>query len=159
MFGGKEVSNPESLNWKLIRARDVERHAAVRKLLSSGKLKTGKDFYYAALIFQHSVTPDDLVVAHTLAVTAATKGESGGKWLAAATMDRYLWRIKQPQVFGTQFQKEANGRWTMSPYSQEILSDAMRALWCVVPTTQQERIMKKAQDGNPLESTAVRDCE
>ncbi len=115
MFGGRQVQKPEELDWKRIEVRDGERHAAVRKLLAEGKVKSGTDCWFGALIFQHSSSPEDLMLAHVLAATAATTGNTNGKWLAAASLDRYLWQIEQPQVFGTQFQKGADGRWTMAP--------------------------------------------
>ena len=31
------------------------------------------------------------------------RGGSADKWIAAATLDRYLQSINQPQVFGTQY--------------------------------------------------------
>jgi hypothetical protein len=73
------------------------------KLVDAGKLQSGKDFFYAALIFQHSFEGPNLILAHALAATAAAKGEASGRWLTASSFDRYLWSLKQPQVFGTQF--------------------------------------------------------
>jgi hypothetical protein len=158
MFGDKQLLLPD-LHGKSIEARDEERHAATRKLLAGGKVKSGTDFWLSAIIFQHSFKPEDLMLAHILAVTAAAKGNRNGKWLAAASLDRYLWTINQPQVFGTNFKKTADDKWTNEPFAKETLSDAERVIWCVVPLAEQQRILKDLQEGKPLAPTGTRDCK
>jgi hypothetical protein len=158
MFGGKPLRAPD-LHGKSVAERDEEREAAVRKLLSEGKIKSGTDFWLSALIFQHSTKAEGVLLAHVLASTAAAKGNSNGKWLAAASLDRYLWDINQPQVFGTQFKKDSEGKWTMEPYAHATLSDSERAIWCVVPLTQQTEIVEDSQRGAPLASTGIRECK
>ena len=158
MFGGKQIAPPDR-HGKSVAERDEERQAAIRKLLSEGKLRSGTDFWLAALIFQHSSKSQDVMLAHILAVTATAKGSANGKWLSAATLDRYLWDVSQPQVFGTQFKKDAQGKWTMEPYAREALSDAERAIWCVVPLNRQETILKESNEGKPLAATGVDDCK
>lgn len=63
----------------------------------------GRDFRYASFIFQHGQTSDDYLLAHVLAVEAVVHGNTVSKWIAAATLDRYLQEIGQKQVFGTQY--------------------------------------------------------
>lgn len=157
MFGGKTLKPPD-LHGKSVAARDQEREHAVRNLLAEGKIKSGSDFWLSALIFQHSEKPEGILLAHLLASTAAAKGNSNGKWLAAASLDRYLWDIGQPQVFGTQFKEGAGGKWTMEPYSRETLSDAERAIWCIVPLAQQAKILTDSQEGKPLADTGIQNC-
>ena len=115
-----------------IAEHDAVRHSKARELLTQGKLETGREYFFIALLIQHSGDPNELMLAHVLAVTAASKGFSHAKWMAAATMDRYLQSINQPQVFGTQF-KMNGGQWTMEPYSRTAISDALRSQWCVIP--------------------------
>ncbi len=79
------------------------RRAEIRKLLEERKITSGEDFSDAALIFQHGQTPEDFLFAHVLAVEALIRGGSADKWLAAATMDRYLQAVNRPQIFGTQY--------------------------------------------------------
>jgi hypothetical protein len=130
----------------------------MRKLIDQGKLKTGKDFFFAALVFQHSTKPAEVLLAHVLAVTAVSKGNSNGKYMAAASLDRYLWNLNQPQVYGTQFKKVENGNWSMEPYARNSLSDGERRLWCVIPLAKQEEILQAVQNGGPLQSTQLSDC-
>src|ERR1700722_20111462 len=103
-----------------ISAADYYRHgdarrAEVRKLLEEGKLISGEDFSDAALIFQHGQTPDEFLFAHVLAVEALTRGGSADKWIAAATLDRYLQSVNQPQIFGTQYPGDKSAGNTPKP--------------------------------------------
>jgi hypothetical protein len=160
MFGNEPLKTSQALNWKLISERDEQRHTQVHKLLAEGKIKTGREYYYVALIFQHSVKAEDLMFAHVLAMTSVSKGYFPSRWLAAATLDRYLQTIKQPQVFGTQFfrpSKDTN--WTMEPYDHNVLSDDERALWCVIPLAEQEKLLKDMQNGGTSASTNIDDCK
>lgn len=83
-------------------------------MLTQGEVRTGLDYYNAALIYQHGKTPDDYLLAHVLALDAISLGTKEGRWLAAATLDRYLQSIEKPQIFGTQFHTE-NGVLTQPP--------------------------------------------
>jgi hypothetical protein len=161
MFGNRQVQKPNAIDWKQVGQRDEQRREQVRKLLAGGRITTGQEYYFAALIFQHSDQPEGFMLAHVLAVTAVGKGDGLGKWLAAATLDRYLQSVHQPQIFGTQFftpSSEKQG-WTMEPYNRDILSDDERALWCVVPLYQQEQILRDIRAGKPLVGTQISDCK
>jgi hypothetical protein len=124
MFGGRQVRAPDTLDWQAISERDEQRQSAIRALLAKGQVETGREYHFAALVFQHSSSPEALVLAHVLAVTAIIQGDSSAKWLAAATLDRYLQNDKQPQVFGTQFLRHGdNMQWTMQPYNRAAVPD------------------------------------
>jgi len=157
MFGAK--NQVESCTIKATTAEhDAARHTKAKELLAQGKVETGREYFFVALLFQHSGDPDELMLAHVLAVTAASKGFSHAKWMAAATMDRYLQSVNQPQVFGTQFKMSA-GQWTMEPYSRSAISDALRGQWCVVPLADQETVLKAYQQGSAGTSTTTPDCK
>ncbi|HXR98011.1 MAG TPA: hypothetical protein VN709_09225 [Terriglobales bacterium] len=117
--------------------RDLEREAAVRALLAQGELRSGPDYYFAALIMQHSPDADGILLAHVLSVKAVAAGDQDGLWMAAATLDRYLIDLKQPQVFGTQFSQPLGKSATMEPYNRSALSDQVRAL-LHVPTLSEQ---------------------
>jgi hypothetical protein len=136
LFSGKQLKTPANLN---VPKRDAERQAKVRALLAEGKVNTGREYYFAALIFQHSETSENLLLAHILAVTSVAKGDESGGWLSAATLDRYLWSIKHPQVFGTQYQTGADNKGTMEPYDRAAISDKIRAAWGVDLLDQQQK--------------------
>lgn len=142
LFSGKQLKTPPDLN---VPKRDAERQAKVRALLAEGKVNSGRDYYFAALIFQHSETSENLLLAHILAVTSVTKGDRSGGWLSAATLDRYLWSIKHPQVFGTQYQTGTDNKETMEPYDRTVISDEIRAAWGVDSLKQQQKYLDDSQ--------------
>jgi len=130
-----------------------DREAQVRTLLAAGELKTGDDFEEAAFIFQHGNDAEHCLFAHVLAMEAVVKGNLSARWIAAATLDRYLQSIKQRQVFGTQYPLDPNlahpvanaqsapflsGR-TLEPYDKQFLPDFVRLDFCVPTLAQQEQ--------------------
>lgn len=125
----------------------------VQQLMRDGKIQSAEDYYYAAFIFQHGLKPSDYLYAHVLAVTAVNKGLHNAMWLSATTLDRYLQSIQQPQVFGTQFGSLFNNRDDQEPYDRELLSDPMRAMWCVAPKATQSKILADLRAGKPFAST------
>lgn len=85
---------------------------------------------------------------------AVLKGSDEAKWIEAATLDRYLQSIGQPQVFGTQYPLDPNlphqphpadgshaafrtGR-TLAPYNEQFLPDSARLDFCVPALAQQK---------------------
>ena len=81
----RQPSNNE-INWSVVGKADAARRMVTRKLLNDGKLRTGEDFERAAFVFQHGDTPDDYLLAHTLAMVAVARGQSSAIWIAAATL-------------------------------------------------------------------------
>jgi hypothetical protein len=126
------------------------RQTTLREMLGAGEIKTGDDFRDASYIFQHGDTPDDFLFAHILAMEAVFRGTTAARFIAAATLDRYLQFTKQPQVFGTQYITDRNvplpvhpdgsplpfGR-TLEPYNESFLSDWIRTDFCVPILAQQ----------------------
>ena len=126
-----------------IKQRDRQRQTRVRKLLVSGALKTGEDYRDAAFIFQHGDQPDDYLLAHTLAMASVAKGDQEGRWIAAATLDRYLQALKKPQIFGTQYSKQGTKAYTQEPFNRHLVTDDLREALCVPRRDQQQKDLDK----------------
>ncbi len=62
-------------------------------MLAGGEIKTGNDFREAAYLFQHG--------GHILMMEAVFRGTLAPKFIEAATLDRYLQSLEEPQVFVT----------------------------------------------------------
>jgi len=122
--------------------------------LCSRKTYLERRFLRRALIFQHRRTAEDFLFAHVLAMQGLMRGGSADKWIAAATLDRYLRSINQPQGFGTQYTGEKsagntpkpqvdphaiNIQRTLQPYDSKLLPDAVRQDFCVPDESQQEK--------------------
>jgi hypothetical protein len=142
----------DKIDWAIVGAHDKQRRELVRKMLEAGTLKSGQDFEQAAFIFQHGDSPQDYMLAHILAMVAMEKGRNVARWIAAATLDRYLQSIKQPQVFGTQYSwngatpKDA----TQQPYDDKLVSDALREEFCVTSyANQQQNLEAERQQKDP----------
>lgn len=144
-----EATNAEYLQHVKVRQKTL------RAMLAVGQVTSGDDFLEAAFIFQHGDTADDILFAHILAMEAMARGTSSAKWIAAATLDRYLQFTKQPQVFGTQYIMDPthpvhvagapfpSGR-TLEPYNDSFLSDSVRTDFCVPTLAQQKQNMFNA---------------
>lgn len=132
------VGDKEAIHGDAILKRDEARRARVHQLLEAGSLKTADDFHDAAFICQHGQTADDYLFAHVLAIVAVQKGGNRSLWVAAATLDRYLSSINQPQIFGTQFHSHGNSPYTQEPYNRALIPDQLRGMLCVPPIEQQK---------------------
>jgi hypothetical protein len=121
-------------------------------LLAQGRVKTADDFYHAAFILQHGTKPADYLLAHSLALAAAARGKTEAQWIAAATLDRYLMAIGQPQIYGTQYVRDARAGaaagLTMDPYDRTLVPDTLRtALGVPTLAEQQARLAKDSPAG------------
>jgi hypothetical protein len=147
------------------------RRSEVRRLLGEGKITSGEDFSDAALIFQHGQTPDDFLLAHVLAVEGLIRGGSADKWIAAATLDRYLQAVNRSQVFGTQYAGDKaagntpkpqvdphvmNIQRTQQPYDAKLLPDSVRQDFCVPDVSQQEKNLAIFNTGHKPEGKLMR---
>ena len=142
-----------------IKARGEQRRRLVSAMLAKGQAQTAEDFHDAALLFQHGESADDYLLAHILAVDAVIKGDDKSKFLAAATLDRYLQFINRPQVFGTQYAPLTpvqprnvgvfKGRtWTHMPFDEQALTDAVRHDYCVPDLEQQKKNLATLNAGS-----------
>jgi hypothetical protein len=122
----QRVRTVGKIDWEMVNKTDAERREQTRRLLAIGSLHTGKDFEEAAFVFQHGDSAGDYLLAHTLAMVAVSKGDATAVWIAAATLDRYLWKVGQKQVLGTQYSGDAKHEFTQEPYDRELVSDALR---------------------------------
>jgi hypothetical protein len=138
----KTIASGQAYDWESIAYRDEEREQAVRELIKMKKLTTGEDFYHAAMILQHGTSPDDYLLAHDLSVIAISKGEDNAKWLAAASLDRFLIGIGRSQRYGTQFRSDRSfNPPRLAPIDSEV-PDALR-VEMNVPTLKEARKAEK----------------
>jgi hypothetical protein len=138
------------IDWMAVSGRDADRRKRVLEMIEAKQVVTGKDFWRAALVFQHGEGSNDILVAHILAVISLGKGQPEARRMAAITLDRYLNRIGQPQVFGTQFSSqrpEDSASWRMEPYDTKLIGDGLRGLNCVEPLAKQLQILEDLRQG------------
>jgi len=131
------------IDWSVVSKADTAHREVTAKLLADGKLHTGEDFERAAFVFQHGEKPADYLLAHTLAMVAVSRGQGSAIWIAAATLDRYLQSIHQPQIYGTQFLTKKNEPTTQEPYDRRLIPDALRRSLGVPSQASQEEQRKR----------------
>lgn len=153
----------------------VARRFEVRLLITKGEIETAADFHDAAVLFQHGESAEDYMMAHVLAIEALLKGDDSSKWLAAATLDRYLQIIGKPQIFGTQYDadtakdapqeqgkmvdaKVVNVKRTQAPYNEDLLPDRVRSDFCVPDLTQQKKNLQILNTGHYPELMVPAGC-
>ena len=144
-----------SLAWDKIAPRDQARREKVHGLLAAGDLTSAEDFHDAAYIYQHGQDPKDYLMAHLLAMMAVQKGDKSSLWISAATLDRYLRAVQQPQIFGTQYGSVNNGPYTQEPYDQVLIPDALRLAFCVPELEQQRKNVVEFNAGKYPEEKLV----
>lgn len=93
---------------------------------------TAEDFTRAAFVFQHGCTPDDYLLAHTLAMVAVGKADENALWIGTATLDRYRHSTGKAQIYGTQFKANPDGTATQEAYNRALVSDALRPARCAI---------------------------
>ena len=127
-------------------AHDVLHYKQMTDIMARGEMHTGADFERAAVIFQHGLNTNDYLLAHTLAVIAISKGRSQARWLAAASLDRYLHSMHQPQIYGTE-SLGTPGHWTLDPYNRTLISEPLRSDLCVPDQAEQQRSLQRLNEG------------
>jgi hypothetical protein len=115
-------------NGNELRRRDAERRERVLEILRASELSTAWDYFNAALILQHGGSVEHIRLAHSLSTVAATidPEHPRAKWLMAASWDRLMLRLKQPQWYGTQSVKDTSGRFVLYIVHPDAVSDADR---------------------------------
>ncbi|MGO4410345.1 MULTISPECIES: hypothetical protein [unclassified Brevundimonas] len=94
---------------------DAARLVEVRAMLKRGEVRSGADYLRAGLIFQHSLEPDDYLLAHALATAALSQGE----------------------IYGTQFVQIGDQPIRQSTLDRDLLTDAVRQATGVPPLAEQ----------------------
>jgi len=134
-----------TVNWNVVGPQDEARRVRTRQLLDAGALNSADDYYRAAFVFQHGITTDDILLAHVLAVAATARGHPEGARIAAASLDRYLQRIGQPQIYGTQYLTPDRQNTTQEPYNRALVPDALRTALGVRTQAEQEERRQEIQ--------------
>ncbi|MGB3467663.1 MAG: tetratricopeptide repeat protein [Cyclobacteriaceae bacterium] len=94
------------IDWSVVSVRDSARLARVNQMVEEELIKTGRDHYHAAMIYQHGGDTTSSGMAVKMMRKAIEMDPSVNKWLLAAAIDRDLMYKNEPQIFGTQFRKD-----------------------------------------------------
>lgn len=109
----KKIKNTKQfMNW--IVKKDLRRRKKLQELIRKKLLKTPRDYFMAAMIFQHGGTVQYVRKAKEFAKKAMEFGNRDARWLYAAAIDRILMMQNKKQKFGTQYVQK-NGKWQPYP--------------------------------------------
>ena len=92
---------------KELKHRDAMRRTLVYEMIAHGGVATPNDLYHAAVILLHGGEPKDFLAAHRLSTLSALAGHRGSRWMVASSLDRFLMAVGLAQVYGTQFEHNA----------------------------------------------------
>lgn len=130
------VSN---INWGELVKKDRMREKRVYELIKTGSVRTGKDYYHSAMIFQHGEDS----VAYGMAVkhmrTAIDLDTTINRWLLAAAIDRELMSRNKPQIYGTQYIKMGpDAKWERYKIDSTQVTDKERDYYGVETLAEQK---------------------
>jgi hypothetical protein len=125
---------PSNHNWQEIEQKDAQRRVEVLDYLRQGLVREPRDLVYAAYIFQHGSCSEHYRFANRLAEIAVQAGYDDARWIYAATLDRYLMSLDQPQKYGTQYTL-IDGRYQLYPVDPAT-TDEERRLYNVPPLSE-----------------------
>ena len=136
----------DEIDWAIVHKQDSTHRARVKEMIDEGGLRAADDYFHAAMIYQHGDDSTDYWMAYELASKAVELDSTHdvAKWLSAAAMDRYLWSMDKPQIYGTQYHT-IDGIWTIEPIDTTAVTDEERRKWHV-PTL--EEAWKRAEGMN-----------
>ncbi len=134
---------------------DADRLVIVKQMIAHDQIHSTADYLHAALVLQHSPISSDYLVAHTLAVICAGDGDKTCLWLSAATLDRYLQSIQQPQIYGTQFLHFDHPPITQQPYTSDLISDSLREKLGLSSVDAQKKRLDQLNSKSPMPASTV----
>jgi TonB family protein len=87
-------------------SHDAAHQRALRQLIAAGQLRTGQDYYNAAIVLQHADSTQDYRQTNEFAKKAVALSPQNreAKTLVAQSWDRYQRSLGLPQWYGTQHQ-------------------------------------------------------
>ena len=128
-------------------------------MIDAGQVLCPVDLFQAALIYQHGHAPSYYLLAHILVVAAAFQGHDAAVKLSASTMDRYLRRVGQPQVFGTQLRTiPRDPDFSPEPFDRKLLPDFVRTLYNVLNLADLEVPLERMNQAGQPECVAAQHC-
>lgn len=115
----------DSTDWNKVNPRDLQRRIQVATIFAEGCFNSAADYASAATIYQHGNTADHYYQAFVWAHQAVKLGDQSQLWWTAAALDRYLVKIGQKQLFGTQLSKNNSDKWCVQSV-ESTFPDSLR---------------------------------
>ena len=131
------------IDWKVVSKNDSLRRVRIHELLAAKKVNTSLDYHNAAMVFQHGRDSSDYGMAVKLMQKSVELDSTADKWLLAAATDRYLLSKNEPQIYGTQYERQQGEPWKLSEIDTTKITDEERIEYRVQTLAQQRERVKK----------------
>ncbi|WP_298518944.1 tetratricopeptide repeat protein [uncultured Kordia sp.] len=131
------------IDWKVVSKNDSLRRVRIHELLKEDKIHTSLDYHNAAMIFQHGRDSVDYGMAVKLMRKSIELDSTADKWLLAAAIDRHLLSKNEPQIYGTQYERQQDEPWKLSAIDTTKITDKERIAYGVQTLAQQRERVKK----------------
>lgn len=131
------------IDWKVVSKNDSLRRVRIHELLEVKKVHTSLDYHNAAMVFQHGRDSSDYGMAVKLMRKSVELDSTADKWLLAAATDRYLLSKNEPQIYGTQYERQQGEPWKLSKIDTTKITDEERLAYRVQTLAQQRERVKK----------------
>jgi hypothetical protein len=125
---------PSLMDPSQISEEDSLHRSEVLAFLENEQLHNPQNLVAAAYIFQHGNCPAHYQLANLLAQVAMDAGNTDARWIYAASIDRYLMSMGQPQKYGTQ-RVLTDGKYELYEVDPSI-TDEERAAYNVPPLSE-----------------------
>lgn len=127
--------------------RQKERRDRVMEIIAAGMLADLADWGCAAMLLQHGESADDYLLAHILSMPCGIADQTGGRFMSAATLDRFLQNVGRAQIFTTQSGAPDPSTYAPVEPFDDSMHQSLRALFNlpVFPGREQKEKGKKAK--------------
>lgn len=126
--------------------RQKLRRDRVMEIIEAGMLADLRDWDRAAILLQHGQSGEDFLLAHILSVPPGIADTGFGKFMCAATLDRFLWSCGRAQIFTTQSGAADPNVYAPSEPFDDSMNQSLRALFSL-PALRGRAETKKAKKG------------
>ena len=133
----------DKIDWEIVSKNDSLRRVRIHELLDAKKVNTSLDYHNAAMIFQHGKDSTDYGMAVQLMQKSIDLDSTADKWLLAAATDRYLLSKDEPQIYGTQYERQHGEPWKLSRIDTTKITDEERLEYRVQTLAQQRERVKR----------------
>ena len=142
----------EDPNWNETTDLEYSRRQKVRRdrvmeIIEAGMLADLQDWDNAALLLQHGESADDFLLAHILSIPSGMEDTPFGKFMCAATLDRFLQNCSRPQIFTTQSGAADPSVYAPAEPFDDSMSQALRAVFGLEPVRGKPKIESKNSKG------------
>jgi hypothetical protein len=129
--------------------RQKVRRDRVMEIIEAGMLADLADWTCAAMLLQHGESADDFLLAHVLSIPCGISDEAFGRFMSAATLDRFLHTVGRAQIFTTQSGAPDPSVYAPVEPFDDSMHQTLRALFNLPPLPEKKEKEKEKNGKGP----------